>query len=105
MFFEHCLDQLSHFTSSHNMRDSSIEVTEENRNASHKAKAQAMEAISKSILISLHVVEFTLTLQEAGCFSVVLECVLAPIAAATTSALQIPTIGIGARPFCSSQVN
>ncbi|KAL7214890.1 hypothetical protein ACSBR1_027134 [Camellia fascicularis] len=53
----------------------------------------------------LKVVEFTLALQETGCFSVVLECVFAPVAAATTSALQIPTIGIGAMPFCSSQVN
>ncbi|KAL7214889.1 hypothetical protein ACSBR1_027134 [Camellia fascicularis] len=42
----------------------------------------------------LKVVEFTLALQETGCFSVVLECVFAPVAAATTSALQIPTIDL-----------
>lgn len=48
--------------------------------------------------------ETALALQEAGCFSVVLECVPAPVAAAATSALQIPTIGIGAGPFCSGQV-
>ncbi|KAF5731755.1 3-methyl-2-oxobutanoate hydroxymethyltransferase-like [Tripterygium wilfordii] len=36
--------------------------------------------------------------------SVVLECVPAPVAAAVTSALRIPTIGIGAGPFCSGQV-
>ncbi|KAL7161698.1 hypothetical protein ACSBR2_042217 [Camellia fascicularis] len=53
------------------------------------------------------IVEFALSLKEAVCFSVVLECVLAPVAAATaaTSALRIPTIGIGAGPFCSGQVN
>lgn len=45
-----------------------------------------------------------MALQEVGCFSVVLECVPAPVAAAATSALQIPTIGIGAGPFCSGQV-
>jgi ketopantoate hydroxymethyltransferase len=50
------------------------------------------------------VVETALALQEAGCFSVVLECVPAPVAAAATSALKIPTIGIGAGPFCSGQV-
>jgi 3-methyl-2-oxobutanoate hydroxymethyltransferase len=49
-------------------------------------------------------VETALALQEAGCFSVVLECVPPPVAAAATSALRIPTIGIGAGPFCSGQV-
>lgn len=49
--------------------------------------------------------ETALALQEAGCFSVVLECVPAPVAAAATSALRIPTIGIGAGPFCSGQVS
>ncbi|GMP69092.1 hypothetical protein CsSME_00028485 [Camellia sinensis var. sinensis] len=45
------------------------------------------------------------TSEEAGCFSVVLECVLAPVVGATTSTLQIPTIGIGTRPFYIGQVN
>ncbi|KAI8472039.1 MAG: ketopantoate hydroxymethyltransferase [Monoraphidium minutum] len=43
-------------------------------------------------------------LQAAGCFSVVLECVPGPIAAAVTKALSIPTIGIGAGPATSGQV-
>lgn len=55
-------------------------------------------------LCILQVVETAMALQEVGCFSVVLECVPAPVAAAATSALQIPTIGIGAGPFCSGQV-
>jgi len=54
---------------------------------------------------SMKVVEMALALQEAGCFSVVIECVPAPVAAAATAALQIPTIGIGADPFCSGQVS
>lgn len=49
--------------------------------------------------------ETALALQEAGCFAVVLECVPAPVAAAATSALRVPTIGIGAGPFCSGQVS
>ena len=49
-------------------------------------------------------VETALALQEVGCFSVVLECVPAPVAAAATAALRIPTIGIGAGPYCSGQV-
>ncbi|XP_074568205.1 3-methyl-2-oxobutanoate hydroxymethyltransferase 1, mitochondrial-like [Curcuma longa] len=58
----------------------------------------------KTVASAVKVVETALALQDAGCFSVVLECVPAPVAAATTSALHIPTIGIGAGPFCSGQV-
>ncbi|CAL9099683.1 unnamed protein product [Musa textilis] len=58
----------------------------------------------KTVASAVKVVETALALQEAGCFSIVLECVPAPVAAAATAALQIPTIGIGAGPFCSGQV-
>jgi 3-methyl-2-oxobutanoate hydroxymethyltransferase len=58
----------------------------------------------KNIASAVKVVETAMALQEAGCFSVVLECVPPPVAAAATSALNIPTIGIGAGPFCSGQV-
>ncbi|KVH97256.1 Ketopantoate hydroxymethyltransferase [Cynara cardunculus var. scolymus] len=58
----------------------------------------------RNVLSAVKVVETALALQEAGCFSVVLECVPAPVAAAATSVLRIPTIGIGAGPFCSGQV-
>jgi 3-methyl-2-oxobutanoate hydroxymethyltransferase len=43
-------------------------------------------------------------LEEAGCFSLVLEAVPARIAARVTDELQIPTIGIGAGPGCDGQV-
>ncbi|KAI9109899.1 hypothetical protein K1719_018940 [Acacia pycnantha] len=58
----------------------------------------------KNVSSAVKVVETALAFQEAGCFSVVLECVPPPVAAAATAALQIPTIGIGAGPFCSGQV-
>lgn len=58
----------------------------------------------KTISSAVKVVETAMALQEAGCFSVVLECVPGPVAAAATSALRIPTMGIGAGPFCSGQV-
>ncbi|WCJ37800.1 3-methyl-2-oxobutanoate hydroxymethyltransferase 2 mitochondrial [Euphorbia peplus] len=61
-------------------------------------------AQGKSVSSAVTVVETALALQEAGCFGIVLECVPAPVAAAATSALRIPTIGIGAGPFCSGQV-
>ena len=52
----------------------------------------------------LKVVEHALALEEAGCFSIVLECLPPLVSAAVTSALSIPTIGIGAGPSCSGQV-
>ena len=45
-----------------------------------------------------------LALETAGCFSVVLECVPAPVAERITEALAIPTIGIGSGRGCDGQV-
>jgi len=43
-------------------------------------------------------------LEEAGCFSIVLEKVPAQIARIVTESVSIPTIGIGAGPDCDGQV-
>lgn len=45
-----------------------------------------------------------LAIQEAGVFSVVLECVPAPLAKLITEKLEVPTIGIGAGSDCDGQV-
>ena len=45
-----------------------------------------------------------LSLQQAGAFSLVLECVPSPLAKMITQELNIPVIGIGAGPDCDGQV-
>jgi 3-methyl-2-oxobutanoate hydroxymethyltransferase len=43
-------------------------------------------------------------LEEAGIFSVVLESIPAEVARTVTQSLSVPTIGIGAGPWCDGQV-
>jgi len=43
-------------------------------------------------------------LEQAGCYSLVLEAVPAPVARIISNRLTIPTIGIGAGPDCDGQV-
>lgn len=49
-------------------------------------------------------IDEALALDEAGCFSIVLECVPAELAAFITEKVSVPTIGIGAGPACDGQV-
>ncbi len=43
-------------------------------------------------------------LEDAGCFSIVLEAIPSPLAEKITQAISIPTIGIGAGAACDGQV-
>ena len=45
-----------------------------------------------------------IALDQAGCFSIVLECVPSELAALITERVSAPTIGIGAGPTCDGQV-
>ncbi|MDZ7734345.1 MAG: 3-methyl-2-oxobutanoate hydroxymethyltransferase [Acidimicrobiia bacterium] len=49
-------------------------------------------------------VEDARALEEAGCFSIVLEGVPDEVAQLVTDAVDVPTIGIGAGPHCDGQV-
>lgn len=62
-------------------------------------KVQAKEAEAARRLM-----EEALLLQDAGCFSLVLELVPAPLAQAVSERLTIPTIGIGAGGATDAQV-
>jgi 3-methyl-2-oxobutanoate hydroxymethyltransferase len=58
----------------------------------------------KSAQAARQLVEDARALEEAGCFSVVLEAIPAPLAEHITREISIPTIGIGAGPGCDGQV-
>ena len=49
-------------------------------------------------------VEDAVALADAGCFSIVLECVPDAVAKMVTEAVPVPTIGIGAGMHCDGQV-
>lgn len=53
---------------------------------------------------AIQILEDALRLQDAGCFSVLMEGVPAELARKVTESLDVPTIGIGAGPHCSGQV-
>lgn len=61
-------------------------------------------AQGKTAEAAQRLVEDALILQEAGCFSIVLEAVPAQLAGLISSKLDIPTIGIGAGAGCDGQV-
>ncbi len=62
-------------------------------------KVQGKDAKSARRLI-----DSAVALEKAGCFALVLECVPDKLAELITSKLEIPTIGIGAGPYCDGQV-
>ena len=53
---------------------------------------------------AVQLLEDALRLQDAGCFSILMEGIPAELAARLTEALEVPTIGIGAGVGCSGQV-
>lgn len=50
------------------------------------------------------ILEDALLLQKAGAFAIVLEKIPADLGKEITEALEIPTIGIGAGPYCDGQI-
>ena len=75
-----------------------IGMTPQSVNAFGGFKVQGRNDAGDAILAD------AIALEEAGCFAVVLELVPADLAERITSALSIPTVGIGAGPKCDAQV-
>ncbi len=53
---------------------------------------------------AIRLVKDACALEEAGVFAIVLEAVPTPLAKIITTKVGVPTIGIGAGPFCDGQV-
>ena len=62
-----------------------------------KTQGKTAEA-ARRLVVDAH------ALGDAGCMSIVLEAIPAPVAARITAEVSIPTIGIGAGPDCDGQV-
>ena len=58
----------------------------------------------KEIAEAKKIMKEALSLEKAGVFAVVLECVPMELAREITRMLKVPTIGIGAGPYCDGQI-
>jgi 3-methyl-2-oxobutanoate hydroxymethyltransferase len=58
----------------------------------------------KGVDATLTLIDDARALADAGCFAIVLECVPDTVARLVTEAVSVPTIGIGAGPWCDGQV-
>lgn len=58
----------------------------------------------KDLASARKLLDSALALEEAGAFSVVMECIPDKLAGLISQSLRIPTIGIGAGPECDGQV-
>lgn len=67
-------------------------------------KLGGLKVQAKSAAAAQQLQEDALALQEAGCFSIVLEAVPSSVGKMVSQKLSIPTIGIGAGPDCDGQV-
>jgi len=67
-------------------------------------KLGGMKVQGKDLASAQAIIKNAKALQDSGCFSVVLECIPQELAKAITGEIKIPTIGIGAGPYCDGQV-
>ena len=63
----------------------------------HRQQARSRESVARLL-------DDAAALEDAGVFALVLECIPDEVAFEVTSQLRIPTIGIGAGPYCDGQI-
>ena len=66
--------------------------------------AEEFKVQGKDRVAAEKIVQEAKALEKAGCFAIVLEAIPASLASTITSLISIPTIGIGAGPYCDGQV-
>ena len=76
-----------------------VGLTPQSVHATGGYKVQGKDAAAAAVLV-----DDARALAGAGCFAIVLEGVPAPVARLVTEAVDVPTIGIGAGPWCDGQV-
>jgi 3-methyl-2-oxobutanoate hydroxymethyltransferase len=62
------------------------------------------KVVGKTPEVAVRLLNDAKSLEEAGAFSIVLECVPAPLSQVITERVTVPTIGIGAGKGCDGQV-
>lgn len=62
------------------------------------------KVVGKTAEVAVRLLNDAKALEEAGAFSIVLECVPAPLSQLITERVTVPTIGIGAGKGCDGQV-
>jgi len=98
-WFDHCLDVAQSIIQAGIPVMGHVGLTPQTAQDLGGFKVQGKDASSAKKIIKNAV-----ALEQRGCFSIVLECIPAPIASLITEKLSIPTIGIGAGPSCDGQV-
>jgi 3-methyl-2-oxobutanoate hydroxymethyltransferase len=69
-----------------------------------QSKLGGFKVQGKDASAAQQIIDDALALEEAGCFSIVLEAIPDRLATLISDRLSIPTIGIGAGPGCDAQV-
>ncbi|MFH1070173.1 MAG: 3-methyl-2-oxobutanoate hydroxymethyltransferase [Candidatus Glassbacteria bacterium] len=69
-----------------------------------RAMLGGLKVQGKELEAARQILADALAVEEAGCFTIVLEAVPRPLARLITGRLRIPTIGIGAGPDCDGQI-